>query len=243
MQVAIVSDIHSNWEALQAVLTKIDELGIGRIHCLGDVVGYGADPNRCTEAVFERARPVIRGNHDKAAAGLMDVDYFNDMARQAVFWTRTALAEDNLRRIRELEGGPLPEGKLLLCHGSPQDEDQYIFQRSIARASFELMHERFPEQRICLFGHTHLPIVIEESGEAYYPEEPVRLDPGKSYLINPGSVGQPRDGVPLASFGVFDEDELSFTLLRLEYPIEEAQRKILDAGLPPMLARRLASGN
>ena len=243
MQVAIVSDIHSNWEALQSVLTKIDELGIERLYCLGDIVGYGADPNRCVEALFERAAVLIRGNHDKAAAGLMEVDYFNELARQAVFWTRSALSGENMRRVRELESGPRPEGPLLLCHGSPQDEDEYIFQLGVARAAFRTMGERFPQQRVCLFGHTHQPVVIEESGEAFYPEETVRLEPDRSYLINPGSVGQPRDGDPLASFGVFDEDGPSFTLHRVEYPVEEAQRRILEAGLPAMLARRLASGN
>lgn len=244
MQVAFVSDIHSNWEALQAVLARIEELGIERIVCLGDIVGYGADPNRCTEELFARARPLIRGNHDKAVSGLMDVTWFNEMARQAVFWTRSAMTEENLQRIRSLEAGPLAMGgPLLICHGSPADEDQYIFNLATARAGFQRMREGFPDRRICLFGHTHLPIVIEESGEAYYPEEPVRLEESKRYLINPGSVGQPRDGVPLASFGVLDESEMSFSLHRIEYPIEEAQAKILAAGLPAMLARRLAQGN
>jgi diadenosine tetraphosphatase ApaH/serine/threonine PP2A family protein phosphatase len=243
MRVALISDIHSNWEALQVVLQKIEELGVDRIVCLGDVVGYGADPNRCAEEVLARADPVIRGNHDKAAADLMEVTYFNDMARQAVAWTRRTLTEGNLERIRGLPAGPLPIGGFLICHGSPMDEDQYIFNLGTARRSFEAVQAGFPDRRICFFGHTHLPIVIEETGDAYYPEEKIRLEEAKSYLINPGSVGQPRDGVPLASFGLLDEEEPSFTLFRIEYPVEEAQRKIIAAGLPAFLARRLASGN
>lgn len=250
MIVAVISDIHSNKEALDAVVGRVDELGIETIACLGDVVGYNGDPDACMSIVMSRTAEVIRGNHDKAVGGLLDLEWFNPAARAAALWTRSRVRPDILERIRQLPEGPRKlgaDGRVLLCHGTPYDEDAYLMDAGSIGESYHALDTRYPEVRFCLVGHTHVPIVVARRGGSRRPEmirgrELIDLEPETVYLINPGSVGQPRDGIALASFGILDTDKMTYRNVRLDYDMMETKRKILDAGLPVGLARRLDAG-
>lgn len=244
MRYLIISDIHANLEALEAVLDAAAGAW-DRVLVLGDLVGYGADPN----AVVDRVRAlnplaVIRGNHDKAACGIDDGSNFNYVARTAAAWTHDVLTADNLEYLRGLPEGPVTiDDTVEICHGAPYDEDEYIFDGLDARRAID--SARRPA---CLFGHTHLPVVFYEGAEGIegiIPEEnssTIVLRPGVRYLINCGSVGQPRDGDPRAAFAVYDAAARSLVFRRVEYPVEQAQRKIVAAGLPHSLANRLPLG-
>ncbi len=243
MRTAVLSDVHANREAFTAVLAKLRELDIDQVVYLGDIIGYNPDPNFCIERLFSLTTFMVRGNHDKAAAGIITTEYFNEVAEAAVVWTRRQLTTRNLMRLENLRAGPLLiEGGIVICHGSPRDEDEYIFQRTAARENFDFLDEHHPGARICFFGHTHVPMIIDDGGEVYPASEKFQLVEGRRYLINPGSVGQPRDGSSDAAWGIYDEDERSFSHLRVSYPLEETQRKILGAGLPDFLAARLHLG-
>jgi diadenosine tetraphosphatase ApaH/serine/threonine PP2A family protein phosphatase len=210
-------------------------------------VGYGADPN----AVVERVRAlapaaIIRGNHDKVAAGLDNAEDFNPMAKAAAQWTREALTPATLAYLRELAVGPLVVDEAVeICHGSPLDEDLYVVADLDAARSIAVA--RSP---ICLFGHTHVALTAKMDGQRRleidapqgHPEYETRIEADCKYLINPGSVGQPRDGDARAAYAIADTDRKLVTLYRVAYPIEAAQKKILEAGLPPMLAYRLGMG-
>jgi predicted phosphodiesterase len=245
MRYLILSDVHSNLEALEAVLASASR--IDGVIVLGDLVGYGADPN----AVVDRIRGlnpigVVRGNHDKVAAGLENAEDFNPMAKAAAAWTQAALSVQTLEYLRAMPAGPqVVDETVEICHGSPIDEDLYVVAdldaiRSIAAA----------RRPLCLFGHTHVALRASVDGRKTLeietpqgnPEFETPLLKGAKYLINPGSVGQPRDGDSRAAYAIADLDEQLVTLCRVAYPIEIAQRKILDAGLPPMLAYRLGMG-
>jgi predicted phosphodiesterase len=248
MRYAIVSDVHANLEALTAVLAAVEAQRADRVLCLGDVVGYNADPGACLRIVLSRAAAVVRGNHDKAAAGLMRLDWFNPVARAAAEWTAAALGPKELRKVRALPEGPRDAGEgILLCHGSPYDEDAYVMDARSVMESFQCMAEEHPGMRVCFHGHTHCPFVASWSPGATMPRthragEPVALDGDRLWLINPGSVGQPRDGNARASFGILDTNGMAYQTLRVDYPVRETQRKILREGLPEGLARRLADG-
>jgi predicted phosphodiesterase len=238
----ILSDIHGNIEALEAVLAAAGTWD--RVLVLGDLVGYGAEPN----GVVDRVRAldpaaVIRGNHDKAACGLDDGENFNQVARFAAAWTLQQLTPENREYLRALPQGPtIIDDRLEICHGAPFDEDHYIFDASDAQRALETAR-----RPVCLFGHTHLPVVFAATGmqlAADIPDDELRLiklQDSTRYLINPGSVGQPRDGDPRAAFGFYDpKGTLDFS--RIEYDIQGAQRRICAAGLPQSLANRLAIG-
>ena len=217
-----------------------------RVLVLGDLVGYGASPNEVVERV--RAMDplvVIRGNHDKVACGIEAPDEFNAMARQAVLWTVRTLTPDNRDYLRALPAGPLPVGRRLeVCHGSPGDEDEYIFDGADAALAFDRV-----TRPVCLFGHTHLPVVFARERsriEAHLPDDrgraAVDVEPDAWYLVNPGSVGQPRDGDPRAGVALVDEESGGIELRRIAYPVALAQQAIRDAGLPLALANRLGGG-
>lgn len=241
----VLSDLHANLDALEAVL----EHAAGawdRVLVLGDLVGYGAEPN----AVIDRVRALqpeatIRGNHDKAACGLDDGSQFNYVARTAAMWTGTQLTPDNLEYLRTLPQGPVEIDALLeICHGTPFDEDHYIFSAGDAARALESM-----TRPVCLFGHTHLPVIFRAVDDAFEGEAPdpdrqtiVRLQRTARYLVNVGSVGQPRDGDPRAAYGILDDETRELKLVRVPYSIETAQQRILAAGLPPSLANRLTLG-
>ncbi|MGH9311784.1 MAG: metallophosphoesterase family protein [Vicinamibacterales bacterium] len=245
MRYLVLSDIHANLEALEAVLEAAPRDTWDRVVVLGDLVGYGADPN----GVIARVRAldpvaVIRGNHDKAACGVDDASAFNHLARQAAEWTYETLTDEHRTWLRELPPGPavIDEG-LEICHGAPFDEDAYIFDGRDAARAFETS-----TRQLCLFGHTHLPVIFLQSDARFEGTVPegetftLPLESGIRYLVNPGSVGQPRDGDPRAAFAVYDGEKRALVLRRIEYPVAEAQQKITAAGLPVSLANRLGLG-
>jgi diadenosine tetraphosphatase ApaH/serine/threonine PP2A family protein phosphatase len=241
----ILSDIHANIDALDAVLAA-SEGTWDRALVLGDLVGYGAEPN----GVIDRVRALdigaaIRGNHDKAACGIEDGSNFNQIARYAAVWTGGMLTDDNREYLRTLPAGPrIIDDLVQICHGAPFDEDHYIFDGHDAQRALDAAG-----RRVCLFGHTHLPVIFrrqEAALEGVIPEgeadTPVALGDGAQYLVNPGAVGQPRDGDPRAAFAVYDVESKALLLRRVSYPVQIAQRRILAAGLPASLANRLAIG-
>ena len=246
MRYLILSDIHANWEALEAVLE--DARGAYEtILCCGDLVGYGADPNRAVQWARDNCAAVVRGNHDKAAVGLEDLEWFNPVARFAALWTEQALSVENLSYLRALPQGPLRVESFQLFHGSPLDEDEYLMS---ALAAAELA--QYLQVSVSFFGHTHIQGAFvlggQEIGWIEKPEADLdRLEilpeEGVLYLINPGSVGQPRDNDPRAAYAFYTPEERRIELRRVRYPIEIAQAKILRAGLPAALAERLAWGS
>jgi predicted phosphodiesterase len=246
---AVISDIHSNFEALEAVLGEIATLPVDAIWCLGDIVGYGADPDECTREVVARCGTIVRGNHDKAVVGLIGLDWFNSTARRAALWNREHSSEETLAALRGLPRGPIEmEEGAALCHGTPVDEDEYMLSADAVERSFRWIDGRKSGIIACFHGHSHLPLVIERPGggkkqaKVLRDGNEVHLEPKSVYLINPGSVGQPRDGNPRASFGIFDSKSLVYRNLRVTYNMKETQRKIRAAGLPIELALRLAEG-
>jgi predicted phosphodiesterase len=245
MRYFILSDIHANLEALDAVLAAVPRGSYDRLLVLGDLVGYGADPN----AVVDRIRAlepdiVIRGNHDKVASGVEAADGFNHLARDAAEWTYAELTPENRAYVAGLPLGPKAYDELIeICHGAPYDEDAYIFD------PVDALHAiRMAQRPLCLFGHTHLPIVfyLTPHGLEAMPidgtETRLTLHEGYKYLINPGSVGQPRDGDPRAAYATLESESRVMTLHRIPYAIHLAQEKITAAGLPAPLAHRLALG-
>jgi diadenosine tetraphosphatase ApaH/serine/threonine PP2A family protein phosphatase len=241
----IIADIHANIEALETVL----EASAGawdQVLVLGDLVGYGAAPNEVIDRV-QALNPVatIRGNHDKAACGIEDGSNFNQVARVAALWTLETLTPANRQYLRELPAGPEAiDQDVEICHGSPFDEDHYIFDADDALQALAAS-----TRPVCLFAHTHLPVVFHyqnETFDGYIPQgdapSAVELKPSARHLINVGSVGQPRDGDPRAGYGIYDDEGKSVVLYRVEYAVDAAQRRIITAGLPASLANRLAVG-
>jgi diadenosine tetraphosphatase ApaH/serine/threonine PP2A family protein phosphatase len=246
MRYLILSDIHANIDALEAVLAAAPADTWDRALVLGDLVGYGAEPN----AVIERVRAldplmVIRGNHDKAASGIDDGSSFNYVAKLSAQWTSEALSPEHREYLRALPQGPVTIDETVeICHGAPFDEDHYIFDSDDAARALDAA-----SRPLCLFGHTHLPVVFRRHPalfDGFMPEGPddatLEVIAGINYLVNVGSVGQPRDGDPRAAFGIYDSEESTVVLRRVGYPVEIAQRRILSAGLPSSLANRLAIG-
>lgn len=245
MRYLILSDIHANWEALEAVLRHASG-SYDEIVCLGDLVGYGADPNRVVQWARAHLSAAVRGNHDKAAVGLADLEWFNPAAREAAEWTASVLTAENYWYLRGLPRGPLEVGDFQIMHGHPADEDEYLL---TLMAPGDVLP--WLTSATAFFGHTHyqggFQIARESvSGLAARAESDerfsVRLHPRWKYLINPGSVGQPRDGDPRAAYAIYDVEAGVVELRRCAYPVEVAQARILRAGLPAVLAERLAVG-
>lgn len=241
MRVAVFSDVHSNLEALDAVLAAADAAGCDRFVALGDLVGYGADPDAVIERLIERDAVTIAGNHDLAAVDRFDVSWFNEVAAAAISWTRATMSAE----AREFLTGLQPrkdEPNALLVHGSVRDPAaEYLLASADAAASFDAA-----AFGIAFFGHTHLPTVFRREpdgrvGGWVMPENaPIELDPGTRYMVNPGSVGQPRDKDPRAAFLVWEDGRVVGH--RVSYPIDKAAAKIVAAGLPRWLADRLSLG-
>ena len=248
---AVISDIHGNLHALEAVLSRIESMGISELICLGDIVGYGPFPGRCVDLVVKCCSTVVRGNHDDAVINPEREAEFNGPARTAIGWTRGVLGPlhlDALCRIREIEH--LNES-VMCIHDSPADAPtDYVHDAGIAAGAFGGF-----VLPICLLGHTHVPVIFEAPVDCdgaltaldvttHLPRsgEPVSVGADRRYICNPGSVGQPRDADPRASFAVLDLDEATFTVHRQEYDIDAAQRATVEAGLPTVLADRLAIG-
>jgi len=247
----LISDLHSNDEALSAVLNRVKRKKFDRIVCLGDFVGYAADPNKVLDRVrtMPRSTVAIRGNHDKVVSGIDSGEMFNPPALYAARWTSEKLSKENYEFLKRLPVGPIVVDDLfVVCHGSPLDEDAYIFSDFDASMNFVHMNRLSPSLSICFFGHSHIPSIftLEPDGirvEAVRSARArLKLEPGRKYLINPGSVGQPRDRNPKASYAIFDADEGVVFFDRVAYDVESARRKIHRAGLPAMLGDRLVIG-
>jgi len=250
VRVLILSDIHSNLEALEACLAAAPphELVVN----LGDIVGYGANPNEVITRSVELGKHFVRGNHDKAAAGLMDLHDFNPIAAMAALWTREQLSPENLEWLRRLPQGPLQIDGLAnvqFVHGSPIDEDEYVV---TPRDAIEPL--MVSPVALTFFGHSHLQGAFSArsmAGDLFRPpyrtvgqteKSEFALSREVHYLVNPGSVGQPRDGDWRAAFAVFDSESYSVTFCRTPYNLKSAQERIVAANLPPRLASRLAAG-
>lgn len=246
MRYLIISDIHANRQALEAV----EEHAKGKydgIACLGDIVGYGADPTFAIAWVRDNVRWIVRGNHDKASVGLEDLEWFNPAARSSALWTQAQLNGEDAAWLRRLPQGPLELDGFALVHGSPLDEDEYVMGvREAAEVSPYL------ERTISFFGHTHLQggFLLHRNGVLRLPrprptesEFAMALEPDVWYLLNPGSVGQPRDADARAAYAVYDTEQHLVTFYRVAYDLEEAQRRIRAAGLPDLLAERLSTGH
>jgi diadenosine tetraphosphatase ApaH/serine/threonine PP2A family protein phosphatase len=246
MKYAIVSDIHANLEALHAVLTDARPQA-DRIICLGDIVGYNANPNECLRLVQNVCNLTIVGNHDQAAIGTRPYDDFNEYAREAMDWTRQHLTPAGLAYLRQLPLTARFGACWLAAHGSPSDTDEYLFHVSQFRQSFAYLQWQRPEIRCCFVGHTHLPMVWHctpdgEVGPMEVTSLTVPLELTYRYIVNPGSVGQPRNGNPDASYVLLDDAALTVEFRFVPYDLGTAQDKIYDVGLPPYLAERLAEG-
>jgi predicted phosphodiesterase len=243
MRYAIISDIHANSEALITVQRSLNRLYVDKIICLGEVVGYSADPDFGVKRICNLADLLIRGNHDKAVAGLINFNNFNYSAGSAVRWTQENMQVSTLQNLKNFKSGPeVIDRFFLACHGAPEDEDNYIINSQDALKSIYYVKKKFPEVRICFYGHTHIPALWNEQGRLLPLADSSALEKNTLYLINPGSVGQPRDNDPRTSFCVFDTDSWTYEYYREDYPISEAQAKIIRQGIAPALARRLALG-
>ena len=245
MRYLIYSDVHGNIDALQAVLHGVRRKRIDATVVLGDLVGYGAAPNQVIETVRRLRGDValIRGNHDKVVAGVEDGLGFNPVALAAARWSTERLSEANRRYVAALPPGPAREDGFVYCHGSPLDEDAYVFSPRDAADVF-----RAADFDLCFFGHTHIAGCFAWDGRgvmAIAPERtraPLALEPGVRYLVNPGAVGQPRDRDPRAAFVIYDSERRLVQWFRVDSPIGRAQQRILRAGLPKILADRLSRG-
>ena len=246
MRYLILSDMHANWDAFEAVLRRARRKRFDAVLVLGDLVGYGAAPNQVVEAVRDLAPRLytVRGNHDKVASGIDEGQNFNQTALAAARWTTDRLTPANLRYIRRLPQGPvLIEEELAICHGSPLDEDNYVFSDIDAFQIFAAF-----SVPVTFFGHTHIPSLFSLEGRRLGvlalrgASGTIRLDAEGRYLINPGSIGQPRDRDPRASYMTYDSDRRLVRWFRIPYPIDRAQDRIRKAGLPGLLADRLAVG-
>lgn len=241
MRIAIISDTHSNLEALQKAFEIIDEKKVDEVICLGDLVGYGANPNECVELTRKRASCVILGNHDQAAFDLSQTEHFNRHARAAAYWTNQTLTMENLEYLRSLQFQHVIDD-LTFVHASPKNPDQwdYIFSAHEAKVNFESF-----QTRICFVGHTHIPGIFSEDVKAQRSKVTrltTQLVQENRYIINVGSVGQPRDGNWKLSFGIVDTSAWTYELVRSEYDVQAASEKIVAADLPRFLADRLLVG-
>ena len=239
-----MSDIPGNVVALERVLEALDDYGVERWLCLGDIVGYGARPNECCNLIRELAQVTVMGNHDRAVCQPGGEHWFNSDAHACMLWTRDALTLDNREFLNALPANAVIAG-IQLCHASLVDISTYIAWPELAVESFAVM-----ESTLCFFGHTHFAEWFVQRQSGRLPEQmaasdgkPIALEEGSRYMINPGAVGQPRDGDSRAAFAVFDDLDESVTIHRVEYDVASAQQQIIAAGLPAGLAARLICGS
>ena len=232
MRVAILSDIHGNLPALEVVLKEAEGLKVDAMYCLGDTVGYGPFPDECLDIVHEKCRVVLKGNHDSGLIGETSLDDFNQHGVKAILWSQKRVRKENWEYIRSLPLFTVEDG-LTLAHSSPRQPSawNYILTLRAAQDNFASF-----STDLCFIGHTHVPVIIgEDSSVNNFRRE------GR-FIINVGSVGQPRDGNPQAAFGLFDTELRNYSLIRVAYDIDKTAKSMLDAGLPEFLARRLYQG-
>jgi predicted phosphodiesterase len=239
MKYAIIADIHANLEALQTVLEDAKQEKCTHYACLGDVVGYNANPKECLDIVRGMAMPCVKGNHDEYCSMEGELEGFNPHAAEAVNWTRNQLTAEDRQWLRDLKYSRLV-ASFSIVHATLDGPQRwgYVFDKLAAAASFT-----YQNTSVCFFGHTHVPVAfIRDSVVRGGTYSKFRVEPGRKYFVNVGSVGQSRDGVAKATYVIYDMNEGSIELRRLDYDMATTQKKILDAGLPPRLAERLAQG-
>ena len=240
MRYGIFSDVHSNLEAFETVLDSYQSEDIDEYICVGDIVGYGADPSPCIDIVKKLTPCNICGNHDRAVCGLFDVSYFNAAAREAALWTRDVIPQEDLDYLKSLEL-TCKKKEFVVVHGSLQSPESFNYILSSYDAYKTIERMQVP---VCFVGHSHVAGVFLFDGEkmGYSQKERIAIEPGKKYVINVGSVGQPRDGDKRASYACYDVEKKVAEIKRVSYDIEKAKNKILKANLPPRLAYRLLEG-
>jgi len=243
VKTAVISDIHGNLIALEAFFAVKELLGVDRTVCLGDVVGYNPWPNECVELIRKHGIPTIMGNHDRVAAGIQEPSLFNDLAREAVLWTRNNLTDRNRDYLRALPAQMTVDKRYLLVHGSIIDPDGYILTPVAAIRNIQVM-QQLTEVSICFFGHSHAVSCFSSAWNTELMQIPsdLSLIDDCDYLINPGSIGQPRDGDSRASFLVFDEERRRVEFHRFEYDIDAVVLELNRQGLDPFLGERLYLG-
>jgi predicted phosphodiesterase len=239
-RVGIFSDIHGNLQALEAVLAQLDKSDVDFIICCGDVVGYGANPNECSDLLRQRQIPTLAGNHDYAALSLIDITYFNEVAKRAITWTREKITKENMDYLRELPM-VITVADMFFVHATPRNPESWNYVLTIGDARQAFQHF---DQRVCFIGHSHTPFIVENDNDSLScPENPlVELREGCRYLVNVGSVGQPRDRNPDACYAIYDREKGAIEICRCEYDLGGAQEAIRGEGLPNELAERLAYG-
>jgi predicted phosphodiesterase len=247
MRFAIISDVHSNLEALKAVLDEIEKDDISLVVNLGDLVGYNANPKECVDLVQERKIISILGNHDRAATELKFAEDFNILAYQALMWSAKSLSAGHKQFLDRLQHTQVLWDRYLLFHGAPENPDAYIFYLFQAKKVFNYMRRKTPELRIAFFGHTHHRAVWQRDmrgkvSNLEISEDHLLLDPEQMYLINPGSVGQPRQKQWKASYLVYTKEPETIHFRSVAYDVHSTQNKIREARLPEYLAERLEAG-
>lgn len=241
MRYAIISDIHGNLEALQRVLAEIQTQKVDEILCLGDVIGYGPNPNECVDIIRETARICLAGNHDYAPLGKLDISYFNQWARSAIEWTAEELTPSSRDFLLSLPLKEVVDG-FTIVHSTPLHPNEWNYITTLDEA--EENYAAFDEE-LCFIGHSHVPLIViqNEDGKCDVENDSrLQLVGGNRYIINVGSVGQPRDFNPRAAYSIYDDNDKVFQLWRVEYDVGKTQDKIIRAGLPEFLADRLARG-
>ncbi len=239
MRYAVIADIHANLEALEVVLADTKEQKCTHYCCVGDVVGYNANPKECLDIIRSMGMPVVKGNHDEYCSSEEDLEGFNPHAAEAVNWTRKQLGKEDRQWLRDLKYVRLV-ASFSMVHATLDGPQRwgYVFDKLAAAASFT-----YQNTAVCFFGHTHVPVAfVRDSVVRGGTYSKFRVEPGKKYFVNVGAVGQPRDGNPKAGYVVYDLNEGTIELRRLDYDIPKAQKKIMEAGLPQRLADRLALG-
>ena len=241
MRMALISDIHANLEALDAVLEHIDNQNIEIIHCLGDVIGYGPDPTACIEIIADRCKLKLLGNHEYVALGLIDNEKMNPVAKTSAEWTQDQLSDRDISMIADYDMDNEIEG-IHFVHASPFEPDKwhYLLNMGEAKHAFTFM-----DNPICFFGHTHLPMVFSEESDGTIRQRSgmnFKLSKDTKYLVNVGSVGQPRDDDSRAAYGIYDTSSCKVEFHRVEYDIKKAQNKMIKAKIPEMLIERLELG-
>jgi predicted phosphodiesterase len=239
----IFSDIHGNLEALEVVLEQIDVRKPDRVMCLGDVVGYGPNPNECIRRVTQSAQATIMGNHDHAVLGLTDIAYFNQYAKKAVLWTREVLIEEHYDILRNYPFS-ISENNILFVHSTPLHPERWDYIFNPLEGQYYLHHL---EEQVCFIGHSHQPLFFSQDQEGRIvsdrqPSFELSVQEGYKYIVNVGSVGQPRDGNPNASYAFYDTDAKTIEVDRLAYDFTVTQQKMEEVNLPAFLIDRLAYG-
>lgn len=240
MRYAVLSDVHSNLEALEAVLHDVGIRKSEDILFLGDAVGYGPNPNECIELLVKNCKILLAGNHDWGVIGQTDITYFNEYAREAIEWTRDVLTGKNRKTLGSFPVTEMIEkGDMLLVHSTPKEPQEWHYLLTLwdAEINFHYFSNKF-----CFLGHSHYPFIIERlpSGELVTYKEAASKGQSERYIMNVGSVGQPRDGDPRASYAIVDDEKME--IIRVPYDIEAVQKKMREAGLPALLIERLSAG-